>query len=345
MALGLVIVKAVGNQCNLQCRYCYVNSEEKQNFMLVQTFEQVVKSVAALDHLPIFFWGGGEPLLAGRKFFKKALALQANYCGGRSFINSLQTNGILLDPVWINFFKKHNFQVGISWDGIEGFSRVTKGGQAVTKRIWKVMELALKEGLNFGVITVITKENIKQLPEIAEMLYSKGVKNLLLKPYVGSIRDLSVDSSTYVEAMIPLLDLWLEKDDCAWVIEPLCSFQKALGDDWNGIGCGLINNCGDFLTIEYDGKVTCCDFVSQRFIFGDIHEQDIKDILNGPAYQQFVIRAGRRPEKCLKCQWQYLCGGGCLHYRNFDEQAREWGKYILCKATKRFFDYCEQKIH
>jgi len=342
MAIALVVIKAVGNQCNLRCSYCYTVPEKRQTFMTTQVLEQVIKSIVVLDPLPIFFWSGGEPLLIGREFFERVLTFQFNYCGDRRFINSLQTNGILLDRNWVNFLKEHNFQIGISWDGHASSARVTVDGQNVTEKIWKAIELCLSEGLNFGVITVVTQQNVEQLPQIAEILYSKGIKNLLFKPYIGSVKDLSLNPLSYAKVMCTLLDLWIETGDRDWVLEPLYSFLQALSGNLEGIGCGLVNNCGNFLTIEYDGKITCCDFVTQPFVFGDVYETDLKEISSNLVYKKFIASVRKRMKKCLICSWQHICGGGCLHYRDFNKLSQKWGEYILCDATKEIFNYCKQ---
>ena len=53
---------------------------------------------ATTDTIINFSWHGGEPLLAGIDFYKKAVALQKKYKpDGRVIINGMQTNGTLLD--------------------------------------------------------------------------------------------------------------------------------------------------------------------------------------------------------------------------------------------------------
>lgn len=343
MKIGLVIIKAVGNQCNLQCRYCYALPRTKNTVMSAQTLKQTIKSIASLEPIPIYFWSGGEPLLAGKNFFRQALNLQSIYCH-KTPVNSLQTNGLLIDRTWIDFIKENNIQVGISWDGLTDSARVTVNGETAASKIWQSIELCLNESLRFGVITVITQQNVKRVPQIAKTLYSLGIKNLLCKPYVGPVKELSLDTSDYAELMCRLLDLWLATKDNDWIIEPLYSFIQALTGNMDGLACYLVNNCGNFLTIEYNGDITCCDFVPQRFAFGNVHKVDIKEITVTSAYKEFVAKAETKPEECVRCSWDYLCGGGCLHYRKFDTASQKWGKYILCEARKKIFDYCNQQI-
>jgi len=344
MSLGLAVIKAVGNRCNLRCRYCYALSEIRQNFMSDRTLKRVIKAISELAPLPIFFWGGGEPLLRGKDFFKKVLDLQSRFCGNHNVINSLQTNGTLLDVEWIDLFRQYNFQIGISWDGRNDSSRVTLNGEAISDNVWGRIELCLKEGLNPGIIMVITRQNKRFVSETARLLYLRGIKNLLLKPYIGGIEELSLDSASYAEVVCRLLDLWLDIGDKNWIIEPLHSYMKVLSGNFSGVACQLTNNCGNFLTIESNGDISCCDFIPQRLVFENVHTSSIHDVLEKSHYRRFMETAKIKPEGCFNCGWVPLCGGGCLHYREFNSRFQQWERYSLCKATKKIFDYCSKHL-
>ncbi len=344
MSLGLAVIKAAGNRCNLRCRYCYTLSEARQNFMLDRTLKRVIKAISELDPLPIFFWGGGEPLLRGKDFFKKVLDLQSRFCGNRNAINSLQTNGTLLDIEWIDLFKQYNFQIGVSWDGRNDSSRVTPNGEAISDNVWGRIELCLREGLSLGIIMVITKQNERFVSETARLLYSRGVKSLLLKPYIGETEELSLDSASYAEVICGLLDLWLDIGDKNWIIEPLHSFVRVLSGNFSEVACQLTNNCGNFLTIESNGDISCCDFIPQRLVFGNVHTMNIYDVFKKSNYREFVKKLKTNPEGCFNCKWVHLCSGGCLHYRKFNLHFRQWEQYSLCEATKKIFDYCGKQL-
>ena len=63
-------------------------------------------------------WQGGEPTLMGLDFFKRAIDFQRKYANpGQRVLNTIQTNGTLLDDAWGEFLKENHFLVGISIDG------------------------------------------------------------------------------------------------------------------------------------------------------------------------------------------------------------------------------------
>lgn len=64
------------------------------------------------DHAS-FIWHGGEPLLVGIDYFKEIVSYQNELLQKKNpdFIieNNIQTNALLLNEDWINFFKNSSF--------------------------------------------------------------------------------------------------------------------------------------------------------------------------------------------------------------------------------------------
>ncbi len=120
-----VIAKPRGAVCNLKCQYCYYLSKEQlypnSGFLMTdELLDRFTQQYIAAQHVPevTFVWQGGESLLMGLDFFKRAVELQKRYQPpGMTINNALQTNGTLLDDDWCRFFKENSFLIGISIDG------------------------------------------------------------------------------------------------------------------------------------------------------------------------------------------------------------------------------------
>jgi uncharacterized protein len=133
-------VKPVGAMCNLNCSYCYYNDVNKTSgetglrLMTDTVLEKYIIQHFDASRGPVVFfsWHGGEPLLAGIRFYEKALTLQEKYKPeGVTVRNGIQTNGSLLDKAWCSFLNVNNFYVGISIDGTRELHdefRRSKGG-------------------------------------------------------------------------------------------------------------------------------------------------------------------------------------------------------------------------
>jgi uncharacterized protein len=69
-----------------------------------------------------FIWHGGEPLLAGLKFYREAVEIQRAWRQqGKKITNFLQANATLITPEWVRFFKENDFLIGVSLDGPKEF--------------------------------------------------------------------------------------------------------------------------------------------------------------------------------------------------------------------------------
>ena len=87
----------------------------------VEVLESYIKQYIESQKIPVvtFSWQGGEPTLLGLDFYKKAVELQKKYSNGKKIENTFQTNGVLLNDEWCEFFKENNFLIGLSIDGPE----------------------------------------------------------------------------------------------------------------------------------------------------------------------------------------------------------------------------------
>ncbi len=111
--------------CNLGCTYCF--QEHEGPVMRLDTAQAIIDQIATTYYAhadakttkPLeIYWHGGEPLIAGYKFFKGILDIQSAY-PDLHFQNHLQTNATLMSESLADLFVDNNFQMGFSLDGPE----------------------------------------------------------------------------------------------------------------------------------------------------------------------------------------------------------------------------------
>ncbi|MEZ8118485.1 radical SAM protein [Vibrio splendidus] len=179
------MAKPSGSKCNIDCSYCFYLEKEKLYpesassptswKMDDATLERyVIQHIEAQSSNEVTFaWQGGEPTLLGLAFFEKAVALQNKYGLGKTIINTLQTNGLLLDESWCQFFKYHQFLIGISVDGpqhLHDAYRKTRSGKATHHKVEAAINLLKSFGVEFNTLTVISDVNAKSPLEVYHYL-------------------------------------------------------------------------------------------------------------------------------------------------------------------------------
>src|SRR5690606_3674102 len=103
-----------------------------------------------------FAWQGGEPTILGVDFYRRAVALQQQYAGGKRITNTFQTNGTLLDDTWGAFLHENAFLVGISIDGPQEYHnrhRRDKGGGPSFDRVMRGLRILQKHQVEYNILT------------------------------------------------------------------------------------------------------------------------------------------------------------------------------------------------
>ena len=238
------MLKPAGSACNLDCHYCYyldkaVQYGGRQAVMSDELLELYVKQYIEANEVPTvqFCWHGGEPLLLGVDFYRKAMALQEKYAGGKKIENILQTNGTLVDEAWCDLFAGNNFLVGISLDGpqdIHDAFRLTKGGKPTFERVMRTIEMFQRSGVEYNTLSVVNKlcegrggeiyrffrdtvhsKYMQFLPAVEHVVDKPGFhRPLIVSPDREGARlaEWSVTAKGYGEFLCDVFDVWVVSD-------------------------------------------------------------------------------------------------------------------------------------
>ena len=165
-----VMAKPTGAICNLDCEYCFFLSKEAlypgspfrmKDDVLEAYLQQIIES----QHAPqvTIAWQGGEPTLMGLEFFEHSMELVKKYARpGMQIDHTIQTNGTKLDDNWCQFFKKHNFLVGLSLDGPKEFHdtyRVDKSGDGTYDKVIAAARKLQQYNVDFNILCTVHAGN------------------------------------------------------------------------------------------------------------------------------------------------------------------------------------------
>ena len=363
------MVKPVGSLCNMRCKYCYYLDKAalydyRQPQMDEALLENYIRANIEGNNSPViaFAWHGGEPLLAGKEFFRKAVALQQRYAEGRTVENSIQTNGLLVDDEWCAIFRDNNFLVGVSIDGPESIHdahRVDAGGNPTFARVMKGIERLYRNRVEYNTLTTINihsegrgAEVYNFLRQISVFMQFLPVAELLCDGRVQSpenqgadIAPWSVSAKGFGQFMCDIFDVWVKNDVGRRYVQ-LFDATLALMVGVQPSVCSLCETCGSGLTVEHNGDVYCCDhFVYPEYKIGNIHTDRLADL----AYcdRQFEFGVAKRallPRECRHCKFYNLCHGECPKHRFICDNTGEYGKNYLCDGYRMFYEHTESAM-
>lgn len=203
-----VVVWNVTNRCNLQCRHCYIDAQDRQYSGELSTAEAMafIDDLATLP-VPVLLLSGGEPLLREDIY---ALAAHAAAQGIRPV---LSTNGTLITPEVATRLREAGLQyVGVSLDGDETVHDYFRGRQGAFAAALAGLEKAREAGLKTGIRFTVNRHNLATLPAVLELAAARGIPRFCLYHlvYAGRGRDMAAQDIT-LEEKRAVMDLLIQK--------------------------------------------------------------------------------------------------------------------------------------
>lgn len=366
-----VMAKPAGALCNLACRYCYYTEKQKlftsgnRQVMSDELLESFIKQYIESTTGPsvLFTWHGGEPMMRPITFYRKALALQRKYAGGRAIDNCIQTNGTLITPEWATFLKENGFLVGVSIDGpkeLHDAYRKSRLGRPSWLQVMKGIEILDRYDVDWNAMAVVNDLTSRhpldfyhffkeigcryiQFTPVVERIYKHPDGRHLAAPTDGAyaeLADFSVTPEGWGDFCCSIFDEWVRHDVGEYFIQ---LFDSTLAG-WMGMQpsvCSLAETCGHATALEHNGDLFACDhFVFPEFKLGNILKTPLASLTSLPALKKFGNdKRDLLTRQCRECDFLFACHGECPRNRFTRSCHDEDGHNYLCQGYHQFFKH------
>lgn len=360
-----IMIKPVGSLCNLRCRYCYYldkadiygGKEPRMTYEMLETF---IREYIAANDVPevLFNWHGGEPLLMGLDFYRKAIQLQKKYASGKRIRNALQTNATLVTAEWADFFRENGFLIGVSLDGpkdVHDCYRAGKGGGSTSERVVKGIAELYKAGVDYNIMATVNRKSEGRGLEIYQFLKGAGTRFIQFMPVLEHVKDgrivspdeegsqiapWSVSAEGFGRFLCDIFDYWVRHDVGSVFINQFDSTLAMWCGEQPGT-CTFAQTCGGNSVIEHNGDLYPCDhFVYEDYRIGNVLETDLRTLMASEKQIRFGIdKRNGLPKKCVTCRWYFACHGECPKHRFNRTDSGEPGLNALCDGYNMFFSH------
>ena len=360
-----IMIKPVGSLCNLRCRYCYYldkadiygGKEPRMTYEMLETF---IREYIAANDVPevLFNWHGGEPLLMGLDFYRKAIQLQKKYASGKRIRNALQTNATLVTAEWAAFFRENGFLIGVSLDGpkdVHDCYRAGKGGGSTSERVVKGIAELYKAGVDYNIMATVNRKSEGRGLEIYQFLKGAGTRFIQFMPVLehvkggrivspdeegSQIAPWSVSAEGFGRFLCDIFDYWVRHDVGSVFINQFDSTLAMWCGEQPGT-CTFAQTCGGNSVIEHNGDLYPCDhFVYEDYRIGNVLETDLRTLMASEKQIRFGIdKRNGLPKKCVTCRWYFACHGECPKHRFNRTDSGEPGLNALCDGYNMFFSH------
>lgn len=324
-----IMIKPASSLCNLRCRYCFyadiANLRDVKSYG-VMTTEQMHRMLQNLqpqlspgDRIN-FVFQGGEPTLAGLRWYQEFSKICNQWNPGISISYSIQTNATTLDEEWCRYFAEHHYLVGVSLDLLQqchNDARVDASGNDTYQRCLHSVNLLNTFHVEYNILCTLTKQIAKHPQKIWNVLKEQNIQYVQFTPCLDALyspgkNPYALTPQRFAQFYNQLFPLWLT-DFKAGKYRSIKFFDDVVNLMAYGIPttCGINGKCQPQLVVEADGSVYPCDFYClDEYRIGNILEDSLEDLVNA-AQNSRTKKRDHLPSLCFDCPYLNFCGGNC----------------------------------
>lgn len=323
-----LVVWNVTKRCNLRCKHCYIDSEDKNYDQELSTQEakDFIDDLAAMK-APVLLFSGGEPLL------RKDIFELGEIAAKKGLRPVLSTNGTLINDETARRIKEAGFQyVGISLDGMQEVHDRFRNKTGAFEQALSGIRASLRQGIKTGIRFTVNKYNIADLPEILELLVREKIPRFCMYHLVYAGRGAEmIDMDISREEKRKLIE-WLGRKtvelhqkgvnleilttdnhaDGIYFYRQIQKDQPQRADEVLRLltmhgGCSAGTK---FANVDHLGNVHPCQFW-QEYTIGNIRQKPFSQLWNSDDELLVKLRdkTAHLKGNCSSCSYNSLCGG------------------------------------
>lgn len=352
--------------CNIACKYCYLPDRASTEKMTIDTVARICETVFSsgwVGEKLTVAWHAGEPLVVPLNFYEQSFRVINSYIpSGVELRHVFQTNGTLLNKEWCRFFLGVNARVGISIDGpqrIHDLYRLTRAGHGTYERALEGMRMLRDEGIDFYVLTVLTRSSLSQAAELYEFYREERIQSVCFN--VEEIEGINRSSSLSCDSIEREFELFLREFWNLNVQHRAIRYIREFNRMFENIISPLeasVRNClvEPFATLSFDAKGNFATFSPEflgnkskkygNFVLGNVWTSDLNTAKASETLRILEEDINKGVSACrTECEYFSVCGGGAPANKYYENESMATSETMYCRLTvKRVADVAMEII-
>jgi len=290
------------NACFLGCSHCFLkNTKNKQKAMEVETVKKFIDRAMETSGELTFNWGGGDPLILGKKYMKDIVSLKC--FTDKNTRNTLYSTFLIdFDAEWkeiLNSFDSLMFS-------LDSY-RIKEKGFNINKVMFNLVNLNVPMNVSYTPSKEDNEDTIERFYSIAQDIGAEVF-------HIGFLYDdiELIPPDVYNRAIDKVFSLQTKYG------KPVCGFTPVKDNIYHSVGWRAYD-CFTKCRYVCDGEITSCYILKSKGF--DVPSIKIDDFIEGRAdivsmndsYISSFFLSGRTNE-CYECEHFPLCMGGCPYF-------------------------------
>ncbi len=343
----------VTSDCNLACKYCFIENPNCTKIELHNMSDQVAITAIHkyIDYLhqekvssAFLIFYGGEPILNWNAI--KRVVEYSSVVSDIDFQYTIVTNATLLDENKLEFIRRYQINLGVSIDGPKEINDSNRVFRTLTKSVYDTIIPNISRAMKNGHVCLsitLAPSVVSHKSEILKWLEDSSFDSIGYNLYCYTQKDktwetYSCDATDFIIESYERLRMKIFDDRIERKIECLREGKFKFTD------CGALG--GNQVVFKPNGDICVCHAYEKtnQYTICNILTSDFSDIVNSKEFQFWMKRIPLFNEECLSCEALFCCGGGCVTRAETLFGERECIDRSFCIHTKKILMWFLQNI-